>query len=91
MRSLNVPWLSSKNPNLESQGSPTATSPKEADPPLTQAEVAEMFRPRHMSESYTSFDLPLKSDPELLERYVNAMGGFREWSPCRLGCGEGTG
>jgi acyl-coenzyme A thioesterase 9 len=36
-----------------------------------------MFRPRHMDDSYTSFDLPLKSDPELLERYVNAMGGFR--------------
>lgn len=46
---------------------------------MSDAEMAELLKPRHMSESYTSFDLPLKSDPELLERYVNAMGGFREF------------
>lgn len=73
MRSLNVPWLSSKNPNLSSQN-PTA----EASNPMSEEELAELLKPRHMSESYTSFDLPLKSDPALLERYVNAMGGFSE-------------
>ena len=37
-----------------------------------------MLRPKHMSESFTSFDLPLASDPKLYELYVNASGGFRE-------------
>jgi acyl-coenzyme A thioesterase 9 len=30
-----------------------------------------------MGESYTTFDLPLASDPALLERYVNTTGGIR--------------
>jgi hypothetical protein len=36
-----------------------------------------------MSESYTSFDLPLNSDPELFQRYINQQGGFREF-PCAV-------
>lgn len=41
-----------------------------------------------MSESYTSFDLPLKSDPELFQRYINQQGGFREYLiPEDLGTG----
>jgi hypothetical protein len=39
-------------------------------------ELAKLNAPKHMSESYTSFDLPLKSDPELFQRYVNQQGGF---------------
>jgi len=37
-----------------------------------------------MSESFTSFDLPLKSDGTLFERYVNTSGGFRRSSSLRL-------
>lgn len=74
MRSLNVPWLSSRNPNLETQGQSTQPQAER----MSDEELQELLKPRHMSESYTSFDLPLKSDPELLERYVNPMGGFRE-------------
>lgn len=47
-------------------------------PPMTKEELDAMVLPKHMSESYTSFDLPLASDPELLDRYVNASGGFRK-------------
>ncbi len=83
MRSLNIPWLSSKNPNLGSQ--PTTTDHHSETQPMSDAEMAELLKPRHMSESYTSFDLPLKSDPELLERYVNAMGGFREFKALKSG------
>ena len=36
-----------------------------------------MLAPKHMSESYTSFELPLGSDLVLLEKCVNNTGGFR--------------
>lgn len=45
---------------------------------LSEEELKELERPRHMSESYTSFDLPLASDETLYDRYVNTSGGFRE-------------
>lgn len=45
---------------------------------MSEKERQQLLEPKHMSESFTSFDLPLKSDPELFQRYVNQMGGFRE-------------
>ncbi|EIW72760.1 hypothetical protein TREMEDRAFT_36912 [Tremella mesenterica DSM 1558] len=44
---------------------------------MTDKEREELLRPKHMSESFTNFDLPLASDPKLYERYVNTSGGFR--------------
>ncbi|WVQ97115.1 hypothetical protein IAU59_004225 [Kwoniella sp. CBS 9459] len=84
MRAMPAPWLSSQSPNLASQGD-TCTVPSKQ--PVSQAgrstgatdseEQEDLLRPRHMNESFTSFDLPLASDPKLYERYVNASGGFR--------------
>lgn len=75
MRTHFVPWLSSQSPNLESQGHPPAET---AHPQLSEEEKQALLKPKHMNESYTSFELPLASDPELLEKYVNTSGGFRE-------------
>lgn len=47
---------------------------------MSEAELAKLNEPKHMSESYTSFDLPLKSDPELYQRYVNQQGGFSTYA-----------
>ena len=68
------PWLTTSSPNLSSDANTTAK-----DPELSAEEKAELERPRHMSESYTSFDLPLASDATLYDRYVNTSGGFREF------------
>lgn len=38
---------------------------------------AQKLPPRRMHESYTQVILKLKSDPDLLEKYVNASGGIR--------------
>ena len=73
MRALPSPWLSSHSPDLDSHTS----SPIPDPPSLTPEELEEMSR--HMSESYTKFDLPLASDPMLFERYVNTTGGFRKY------------
>lgn len=67
------PWLTSSSPNLASN-----TIKQVKDDKLSDEEVEELERPRHMSESYTSFDLPLASDERLYDRYVNTSGGFRE-------------
>jgi acyl-coenzyme A thioesterase 9 len=66
------PWLSSSSPDLASDG-----HTRSKDSELSEEEIAELARPRHMSESYTSFDLPLASDATLYDRYVNTSGGFR--------------
>ena len=71
MRAHRIPWLSSNSPNL-------ASSSKQSVARMSEKELADMLRPKHMSESFTSFDLPLASDPKLYELYVNASGGFRE-------------
>ena len=47
---------------------------------MSEEESTHLLRPKHMSESYASFELPLASDAKLYERYVNASGGFRELS-----------
>ena len=80
MRTLPSPWLSSSSPNLASDAPEQdrgghAAGSSTASPSAT--EEADALRPRHMGESYTMFDLPLASDPALLERYVNATGGIR--------------
>jgi acyl-coenzyme A thioesterase 9 len=67
------PWLTTSSPNLASDANTAAK-----DSELSAEEKAELERPRHMSESYTSFDLPLASDATLYDRYVNTSGGFRE-------------
>jgi hypothetical protein len=67
------PWLTTTSPNLASDAK---TSAKDSE--LSEEEKAELERPRHMSESYTSFDLQLASDATLYDRYVNTSGGFRE-------------
>ena len=72
MRALPSPWLTSSSPDLDT------TPPTSALPGLTEEEEAELTKPKHMSESYTEFELPLKSDEKLFQRYVNAQGGFRE-------------
>lgn len=72
IRSFPAPWLSSSSPDLASPANLSASPP-----PLTATEQAELLRPKHMNESYTSFDLPLASNRELFERYVNTSGGFR--------------
>ena len=69
MREHAKPWLSSQEPDLASTSGESATPSAEV--------LEELLRPRHMSESYTAFDLPLKSDPALLERYINNTGGMR--------------
>lgn len=76
MRSYVVPWLSSSSPNLD-MGQKQGQHSSSAAPQMTQAELEAMLTPKHMSESYTSFDLPLASDPALLDKYVNASGGLR--------------
>ncbi|WVQ85620.1 hypothetical protein IAT38_007786 [Cryptococcus sp. DSM 104549] len=73
MRALPAPWLSSASPNLASQGSTGDVGPEHK----CETHEAEDLKPRHMSESFTSFDLPMASDPKLFERYVNTSGGFR--------------
>jgi len=67
------PWLTTSSPNLASDAT---TGAKDSE--LSAEEKLELERPRHMSESYTSFDLPLASDATLYDRYVNTSGGFRE-------------
>lgn len=74
MRTHFVPWLSSTSPDLASQ---TNLTDNHSHPELTPEELEKMLQPKHMSESYTVFNLPLGSDAELLERYVNTTGGFR--------------
>jgi hypothetical protein len=68
------PWLTPTSPNLASD-SPKAACRSQ----LSKEESEELQRPRHMSESYTSFDLPLASDEKLYDSYVNTSGGFREY------------
>ena len=70
MRSFPSRWLSSESPNLASTPSGNTT-----EDPVSTSEALEA---RHMSESFTSFDLPLASDPALRERYINTTGGIRE-------------
>ncbi|OWZ54994.1 thioesterase [Cryptococcus neoformans c45] len=72
MRALPAPWLSSSSPDLESQAS-------KDDIPNHRCgdHEAAPLGPKHMSESFTSFDLPLASDAALFDRYVNTSGGFR--------------
>ncbi|WVF70751.1 hypothetical protein IAT40_005545 [Kwoniella sp. CBS 6097] len=83
MRAMPAPWLSSQSPNLASQGHTCTVPPRKNDGQRpheegkTENDEEDLLRPRHMSESFTSFDLPLASDPKLYERYVNASGGFR--------------
>jgi acyl-coenzyme A thioesterase 9 len=80
MRSNNIPWLTPTSPDLAS-----SNSLGKHVQPLSQEERQELERPKHMSESYTSFDLPLASDRGLLERYVNTSGGFRRSHPTSSG------
>ncbi|WWC86043.1 uncharacterized protein L201_000914 [Kwoniella dendrophila CBS 6074] len=79
MRALPAPWLSSHSPDLATQGGATpSTSIEESQTEtLEPFSEEELLKPKHMSESFTSFDLPLASDKTLYERYVNASGGFR--------------
>lgn len=76
MRALPAPWLSSHSPDLASQGD--AASTEIVNKPLEPFSQEELLKPKHMSESFTSFDLPLATNKTLYERYVNASGGFRE-------------
>jgi acyl-coenzyme A thioesterase 9 len=75
MRAHPIPWMQAGcgAPELE-----TAASKSPQGPPLTQKEKDELIEPKHMSASYTSFDLPLATDPKLYDQYVNFSGGFRE-------------
>lgn len=72
MRALPAPWLSSSSPDLESQASKDDIPNHRCDD-----HEAAPLGPKHMSESFTSFDLPLASDAALFDRYVNTSGGFR--------------
>lgn len=56
-----------------------AAKKKEEVPPLTEEEKKQFMAPKHMSASYTSFVLPLASNPRLYDKYVNFAGGFREY------------
>lgn len=76
MRALPAPWLSSSSPDLESQASKDDSPDHQCD----EHEAAPLG-PRHMSESFTSFDLPLASDAALFDRYVNTSGGFSKYCP----------
>jgi acyl-coenzyme A thioesterase 9 len=76
LRAHQNPWLTPTSPNLASDSASTAHHTHRVE--LSPEEQAELERPKHMSESYTDFDLPLASDPELYDRYVNSSGGFRE-------------
>lgn len=59
------PWLSSRSESPIS----LETETKEFEDILSQ--------PRRMADSFTTFELPVTSDPALFERYVNTSGGFR--------------
>ncbi|KAK4684079.1 acyl-coenzyme A thioesterase 9, partial [Tremellales sp. Uapishka_1] len=67
MKSLPTTWLASSSP-------PSASS---VGGGMTKEEEEEMMRDRGMHESYTAFELPLASDKDLLEKYVNVSGGVR--------------
>ncbi|KAJ4464742.1 HotDog domain-containing protein [Lentinula edodes] len=43
----------------------------------TTSPSSDDLPPRNMHDSYTEFVLPIASDPNLLEEYVNASGGIR--------------
>lgn len=70
-----IPWMAAQSgmPELDT------ASHRILAPPLSEADKEALLKPRHMSASYTSFDLPLASDPKLYDLYVNFSGGFREW------------
>lgn len=76
MRAHPVPWMKPEyiTPELSGQ----AAKKKEEVPPLTAEEKKQFMAPKHMSASYTSFVLPLASNPRLYDKYVNFAGGFRE-------------
>lgn len=84
MRALSTPWLSLKEPDLAALGAATSrrhteqNSERLDEDVLTDAQLEELMRPRYMSESYTTFDLPLASDKSLFERYVDTTGCPRE-------------
>lgn len=77
MRAHPVPWMKPEyiTPELSGQ----AAKKKEEVPPLTAEEKKQFMAPKHMSASYTSFVLPLASNPRLYDKYVNFAGGFREF------------
>lgn len=78
MRAHPVPWMNAGcgAPELE----PPAKEKAEKYPPLDEGQKEALVKPKHMGASYTSFDLPLASDPRLYDLYVNFSGGFRESS-----------
>lgn len=53
---------------------PAATQASSSDPSVTEQKE---LPPRKMHESYAQVKLPLGSQPDLLEKYVNASGGIR--------------
>ncbi|BEJ10381.1 hypothetical protein CcaverHIS641_0704160 [Cutaneotrichosporon cavernicola] len=75
MRAHPVPWMNAGcgAPELEPPASETAKQ----YPPLSEQEKENLGKPKPMSASYTSFDLPLATDPRLYDLYVNFSGGFR--------------
>lgn len=83
MRAHPVPWMNAGcgAPELE----PPASEKAAKYPPLTEEQKEALIKPKHMSSSYTSFDLPLASDPRLYDLYVNFSGGFRESMCCCSG------
>lgn len=44
---------------------------------VTTSPSSDDLPPRNMHDSYTEFVLPIASNPNLLEEYVNASGGIR--------------
>lgn len=77
MRAHPVPWMKPEyiTPELSGQ----EAKKKEEVVPLTEDEKKQFMAPKHMSASYTSFVLPLASNPRLYDKYVNFAGGFREY------------
>lgn len=75
MRAHPVPWMKPEYITPELSG-----SPKKEVVPLSEEEKDDLLAPKHMSASYTSFVLPLASNPHLYDKYVNFAGGFREYS-----------
>lgn len=76
MRAHPVPWMNAASgaPDLEAPASESAKK----YPPLSEADKEALAKPKPMSASYTSFDLPLATDQRLYDLYVNFTGGFRE-------------
>ncbi|CED82358.1 Acyl-CoA thioesterase [Phaffia rhodozyma] len=73
------PWSFTYYPGMDSQDKKGVKSrgTEEAKPAVRSDEKEEELPPRRMSDSYVEINLPLASDPTLLNDYISTSGGLR--------------